>query len=200
MRDRVDKLGVSEPEIRKQGDDQIVIQLAGVNDPETAAKIIGKTAQLELYDLEANLAPPSIDALRQPVATSSVYDLLAGQQALADEGHARAAGTSSTRRRSSSPGPVADARTAGARASVRRQGAPKGYKLFGVPPGTVVISCGVGEVVCPGVQQSNPTSNYYYLFKYDAGPRTGPRDDRRRPEALRHAAGLRHARPASRSC
>ena len=35
MRRRVDKLGVTEPEIRKQGNDQIVIQLAGVN-PERA--------------------------------------------------------------------------------------------------------------------------------------------------------------------
>ena len=33
MRNRVDKLGVSEPEIRKQGADQIVIQLAGRHDP-----------------------------------------------------------------------------------------------------------------------------------------------------------------------
>ena len=33
MRNRIDKLGVSEPEIRKQGSDQIVIQLAGVHDP-----------------------------------------------------------------------------------------------------------------------------------------------------------------------
>ena len=68
MRDRVDRLGVSEPEIRTQGNDQITIQLPGVKDPETAAKIIGKTAQLELYDLEANLVPPSIDASAHPVA------------------------------------------------------------------------------------------------------------------------------------
>ena len=34
MRTRVDKLGVSSPEIRKQGSDQIVIQLAGVHNPE----------------------------------------------------------------------------------------------------------------------------------------------------------------------
>jgi preprotein translocase subunit SecD len=31
MRRRVDKLGVTEPEIRKQGADQMVIELAGVN-------------------------------------------------------------------------------------------------------------------------------------------------------------------------
>ncbi|MFL5936071.1 MAG: hypothetical protein ACJ76U_04440, partial [Gaiellaceae bacterium] len=31
MRNRVDKLGVSEPEVRRQGANQIVIQLAGVH-------------------------------------------------------------------------------------------------------------------------------------------------------------------------
>ena len=46
MRNRIDKLGVAEPEIRKQGSDQIVIQLAGVHDPASAAKLIGKTAVL----------------------------------------------------------------------------------------------------------------------------------------------------------
>ncbi len=64
MRSRIDKLGVAEPEIRKQGDDQIVIQLAGVRDPAAAAKMIGKTAQLELYDLQQNLVPPSMSASR----------------------------------------------------------------------------------------------------------------------------------------
>ena len=62
MRNRIDKLGVAEPEIRKQGDDQIVIQLAGVTDPEKAAELIGKTAQLELFDLEQDLIGPSIGA------------------------------------------------------------------------------------------------------------------------------------------
>ena len=41
MRNRVDKLGVAAPEIRKQGRDQIVIQLAGVHDADQAASIIG---------------------------------------------------------------------------------------------------------------------------------------------------------------
>ena len=87
MRDRVDRLGVAEPEIRTQGDDQISIQLPGVKDPAAAAAIIGKTAQLELFDLEKNLVAPSIDArTRQPIATAKLYDLLAGQQALAARG------------------------------------------------------------------------------------------------------------------
>ena len=87
MRSRVDKLGVAEPEIRTQGSDQISIQLPGVKDPAAAAGIIGKTAQLELFDLERDLVSPSIDArTRQPIATPKLYDLLAGQQALAARG------------------------------------------------------------------------------------------------------------------
>ena len=161
MRDRVDRLGVSEPEIRTQGDDQITIQLPGVKDPEAAAKIIGKTAQLELYDLEVNLAPPSIDASRFPVAKSSVFDLLAGQQALATKGRSEQYWLFDKKKKLA-VGPVAT-KEAALRKSAGK--VPDGYRLFAVPPGTVVISCGVGEVVCPGVQQANPTSNSYYLFK-----------------------------------
>jgi SecD/SecF fusion protein len=162
MRDRVDRLGVSEPEIRTQGSDQITIQLPGVKDPETAAKIIGKTAQLELFDLEANLLPPSIDAQRFPVAKKSVYDLLAGQQALASKG------TSDqywlfNKQKKLVAGPVSTKKAALAKHNGK---VPDGWKLFAVPPGAVVVSCGIGEVVCPGVNQSNPTSNYYYLFRY----------------------------------
>ena len=84
MRNRVDKLGVSEPEVRRQGANQIVIQLAGVHDPRAAAQLIGKTAQLEFYDLEADLTGPSksVSLQGQPVAEPNVYSLLAGQQAL----------------------------------------------------------------------------------------------------------------------
>src|SRR5881398_234446 len=69
MQNRINKLGVSEPEIRKQGSNQIVIQLAGVHDPAAAAKLIGKTAQLMLFDFENDLAGPSADVNGNPVAT-----------------------------------------------------------------------------------------------------------------------------------
>src|ERR671935_3338113 len=76
MRQRVDKLGVAEPEIRKQGSDQIVIELAGVHDPARAAAIIGKTAQLELYDLETSVEPPSRDASGNISPQPSLFTLL----------------------------------------------------------------------------------------------------------------------------
>src|SRR5262249_24915624 len=86
MRNRVDRLGVSEPHIQKQGNNEIVIQLAGVHDPAAAAKLIGSTAKLELYDLEPALVPPSVSATGTPVATTSLYDLLSRVQASAKQG------------------------------------------------------------------------------------------------------------------
>lgn len=47
IRNRVDMFGVAEPDIRPQGEDRIVIQLPGMDDPKRAVALIGKTAQLE---------------------------------------------------------------------------------------------------------------------------------------------------------
>src|SRR5438046_8061385 len=88
MRQRVDKLGVAEPEIRKQGANQIVIELAGVHDPAKAASIIGKTAQLELYDLETSVTGPSLTAAGNPHETTSLYGLLSAAHSEAKNGEA----------------------------------------------------------------------------------------------------------------
>ena len=164
MRDRVDRLGVAEPEIRKQGDDQITIQLPGVKDPAAAAKIIGKTAQLELFDLEANLVPPSIDSrTRFPIETDSVYKLLAGQQALAAEGESDQYWLFNAKK-TLVAGPVATKQ-----AALRKFGGkvPAGYKLFAVPPGTVVISCAPGEICPTSAGGSIATKRLWYLMRYD---------------------------------
>ncbi|SME91714.1 protein translocase subunit SecD [Desulfovibrio gilichinskyi] len=47
IRNRIDQFGVAEPDIRKQEGNRIQIQLPGMQDPERAIKIIGKTAHLE---------------------------------------------------------------------------------------------------------------------------------------------------------
>ncbi len=160
MRDRVDRLGVSEPEIRTQGDDQITIQLPGVKNPEAAAKIIGKTAQLELYDLETSLVSPSVDINGNPQPRDSVYALLAGQQTLVD-------GESDQwwlfdKKKKLVAGPVSTKEKALSNVDGK---VPDGYKLLGTPKDTVVISCGVQAAVCPGVNTA-PTETSYYLFKY----------------------------------
>src|ERR671919_1403433 len=76
IRNRVDKLGVAEPEVRKQGEDQISAALPGVKDPERVKEIIGSTAKLELYDLTPALTGPSINTQQFAVAQQSLYDLL----------------------------------------------------------------------------------------------------------------------------
>jgi preprotein translocase subunit SecD len=62
IRNRIDQFGVSEPIIQRQGEQNILIQLPGIQDPERAKEIIGKTALLEfkLVDDNANVE----DALR----------------------------------------------------------------------------------------------------------------------------------------
>ncbi len=47
IRNRIDKFGVREPIIQRQGKDEIVIQLPGLKDPKRAIELIGKTAVLE---------------------------------------------------------------------------------------------------------------------------------------------------------
>lgn len=57
IRNRIDQFGVSEPVIQRQGEQNILIQLPGIQDPERAKEIIGKTALLEfkLVDDTANV-------------------------------------------------------------------------------------------------------------------------------------------------
>ncbi len=47
IRNRIDQFGVSEPDIVRQGENRILIQLPGIKDTERAKDLIGKTALLE---------------------------------------------------------------------------------------------------------------------------------------------------------
>jgi preprotein translocase subunit SecD len=57
IRNRIDQFGVSEPTIQRQGQQDILVQLPGIQDPERAKEIIGKTALLEfkLVDETGNI-------------------------------------------------------------------------------------------------------------------------------------------------
>jgi preprotein translocase subunit SecD len=50
---RIDRLGISEPLVTRDYNNNIIIQLPGVDDPERAIDVIGKTAQLEFKILES---------------------------------------------------------------------------------------------------------------------------------------------------
>jgi SecD/SecF fusion protein len=171
MRNRVDKLGVSEPSIYTQGDDQIVIQLPGVKDPEAAAEIIGTTAQLELYDLEASLTGPSVTIQGQPVEHTSLYELLAKVQSQVEDGNSEAWYVVDPKTKKIVSGPHASQEQA---LKPYDGELPKNLDLFAVPDGMVVITCGASDpdqaaaAICPGGQGqgANPNQTNYYLFKY----------------------------------
>jgi SecD/SecF fusion protein len=86
MESRVNKIGLASPSVAVQGGNEIVIQLAGVHDPEKAAQIIGKTGQLEFYDFEADLAAPTVNGNGQPTPVPTLYGLLTSVKAEASKG------------------------------------------------------------------------------------------------------------------
>ncbi|MEI2702103.1 MAG: protein translocase subunit SecD [Baekduia sp.] len=58
MNERVNALGVSEPEIQRSGENQIEVSLPDVQDTQQAQDQVGTTAQLYFYDWEANIVGP----------------------------------------------------------------------------------------------------------------------------------------------
>src|SRR5262249_16184239 len=176
MRNRIDKLGVSEPEIRKQGSNQIVIQLAGVHDPASAAKLIGKTAVLQFYDFEADLTGPSVTTglQKEPAATRGLFNLLRAREAraLADKGTPR-------QWYLFSPKQIVKAGPAPTRGALLQseivqrpvakgglgQHIPKGWTLLRVPQNTIVVSCDPTSGNCISAKQITG-NKAFYLLKY----------------------------------
>ena len=179
MRDRVDKLGVAEPEIRKQPPNQIVIELPGVKTDDVEG-VIGKTAQLEFFDLQADLLPPSIDPQGFPLATETLYDLLNDTRVKkrAEEQGASTYYLFDVKEKKLLKGPVRDRdnllRTgegaSGASGGEAEQptSVPASQRILAVPKNAVVVICGPGTTdFCPGVNEPTLTQTYFYLFKFD---------------------------------
>jgi preprotein translocase subunit SecD len=60
IRQRIDRLGVAEPDVRVQSEDQVVVQIPGVKNPDEVIRIIGSTAQLGFYQVLAADPQPNI--------------------------------------------------------------------------------------------------------------------------------------------
>jgi len=58
IEERINKLGVSEPEVARLGEKEITVSLPGITDANRAAEQVGTTAQLYFYDWEPNLVGP----------------------------------------------------------------------------------------------------------------------------------------------
>jgi SecD/SecF fusion protein len=198
IRNRIDKLGVSEPEVRTQGTDQIVVQLAGVHDPAKAAAIIGQTAQLMIFDFESDLAPPTINTSGQPTPQSTLYGLLSQVQGQAAKGSPQSYYLFSNKKVSKTTvktstvtkngkkvtvhKPVTKTTTLhkllqGPTATVAQLYAPYGGKapadsqVMKVPNHRLVVSCPALNG-CPGATSAVGSS--YYLFRFNPAAPDGP--------------------------
>jgi SecD/SecF fusion protein len=159
MRQRIDRIGVSEPVITRQGPNQIAVELAGVHDAARAAQIVGQTAQLQMYDLEGDLLPPTATGNGGIQPSRQLFPLLQSQQKLAEKGTPTAWYLySKENKRLAGPADTKEAlqRDVGTVAA--------DAKFLAVPAGRTILTCGAGARLCPGVGPPNGT--YYYLFKY----------------------------------
>ena len=73
IRNRIDKFGVAEATITRQGDERILIQLPGVQDPERAKSLIGQTGLLEFKLLDERTSVEDALAGRLPETSELLY-------------------------------------------------------------------------------------------------------------------------------
>jgi protein-export membrane protein SecD len=57
VRRRIDETGVVDPQITRQGDDRIIVQLPGVEDPVRVKELLGKTAKMTFHLVDESAVP-----------------------------------------------------------------------------------------------------------------------------------------------
>ncbi|HSE04651.1 MAG TPA: protein translocase subunit SecD [Methylomirabilota bacterium] len=73
IRNRVDQFGVAEPSIQQQGENRILVQLPGVQDPARAKALIGKTALLEFKLVDERTDPETALRSGPPPGSEILY-------------------------------------------------------------------------------------------------------------------------------
>ena len=63
VRNRIDRYGLSEPNVQRQGDTRLVVELPGAKDPERAIKIIQQAGKLEFKLVSNKLSPTQVGDL-----------------------------------------------------------------------------------------------------------------------------------------
>jgi protein-export membrane protein SecD len=72
VRKRIDELGTKEPTIQRQGDNRIVVQLPGEDNPERVKALIGKTAKLTFHLVDEKTSLASAERGRMPLTSKKV--------------------------------------------------------------------------------------------------------------------------------
>ena len=81
LRNRIDQLGVAEPIVQQQGNNRIVIQLPGVQDPGRAKTILGRAATLEMRMVDEQRDSSAVASGVAPPG-STLYNYRDGRQIL----------------------------------------------------------------------------------------------------------------------
>ncbi|NCC95399.1 MAG: protein translocase subunit SecD [Synergistales bacterium] len=74
LRNRVDQYGVSEPLIQREGQNRVIVDLPGVENPEQALDLIGKTALLEFRQVKQATGALPAKAERQNYDSDSEFE------------------------------------------------------------------------------------------------------------------------------
>jgi SecD/SecF fusion protein len=180
---RTNASGLVSPNIAIQGGNEIVIQLAGVHDPAKAARTIGSTGQLQMFDFETSLLPPTLSASQQPAPLPSLYGLLKAVQTKANKGSPQAyylfktvkkkvttkvKGKKVTRTQTSHPvvqGPAGNRKQL--LLPYKNGVQPPDTQVLKVPANTEPVSCKIRTASCLGAGSNgrSKSGEYWYLFK-----------------------------------
>ncbi len=74
VRRRVDEFGTAEASIQRQGEDRIIIELPGIDNPERIKEIIGRTAKLHFHMMPPGFSPGFVPAQDIPPGAMVVPD------------------------------------------------------------------------------------------------------------------------------
>src|SRR5512141_1630180 len=96
VRTRIDQFGVSEPLVQKSGNDRIIVELPGIDDPQRAQEVVQKSAflQFQITDKTSALetALPRLDAAVKNIAVATTTGTTGGAATKTDTGAAGVAG------------------------------------------------------------------------------------------------------------
>ncbi|TCT34825.1 protein translocase subunit SecDF [Martelella mediterranea] len=75
IRRRVDELGTTEPLIQRQGDDRIIVQVPGLDDPQRLKSLLNRTAKLTFHMVDTSVSAQDAIESRPPAGDELVYSM-----------------------------------------------------------------------------------------------------------------------------
>ncbi len=85
IRRRIDELGTTEPNIQRQGEDRVLVQVPGFADSQRLKDIISQTARLTFHMVYPNMSASQAEAQGQPEGTMIVPSRDGGQELLYED-------------------------------------------------------------------------------------------------------------------